>query len=75
MGIQSSHQLGKLMTRSLVRQRPCPDPGTASRCPLQPALTYGHRWPAMVESQKFKSLNEIGKREGVDASYVSRMST
>ena len=41
--------------------------------PMQLALARGHRWLAMLESGKVKSLTEIAKREDVDNSYVSRM--
>lgn len=41
--------------------------------PLQLALARGHRWLAMLESGKVKFLKEIAAREGIDASYVSRM--
>jgi hypothetical protein len=40
--------------------------------PLQLALTRGHRWLAMQESGKVKSLKEIAERENIDNSYVSR---
>ena len=40
---------------------------------LQLALARGHRWLAMLESGEVKSLKEIGVREGIDNSYVSRM--
>jgi hypothetical protein len=40
---------------------------------LQLALARGHRWLAMLESGKAKSLKEIAARESVDNSYVSRM--
>ncbi len=36
-------------------------------------MARGHRWLAMLESGKVKSLKEIGMREGIDNSYVSRM--
>ena len=41
--------------------------------PLQLALARGHRWLAMLESGKVKSLKEIAERENIDNSYVSRM--
>jgi len=41
--------------------------------PLQLALVRGHRWLAMLTSGEVRSLREIGLREGVDSSYVSRM--
>ncbi len=41
--------------------------------PLQLALARGHRRLAMLESGEVKFLKEIAVREGVDASYVSRM--
>ncbi len=41
--------------------------------PLQLALARGHRWLAMLESGKIKSLKEIAERENIDNSYVSRM--
>lgn len=41
--------------------------------PLQLALARGHRWLAMLESSKVKSLKEIAERENIDNSYVSRM--
>ena len=37
------------------------------------ALARGHRWLAMLESGKVKSLRELARKEGVDSSYVSRM--
>lgn len=40
---------------------------------IQLALARGHRWLAMLESGKAKSLKEIATREGIDNSYVSRM--
>ncbi len=40
--------------------------------PLQLALARGHRWLAILESGKVKSLREIARKEGVDSSYVSR---
>ena len=40
---------------------------------LQLALARGHRWLAMLESGKVKSLKQIATREGVGSSYVSRM--
>ena len=40
---------------------------------IQLALARGHRWLAMLESGKAKSLKEIAAREGIDNSYVSRM--
>ena len=40
---------------------------------IQQALVKGHRWLAMLDSGKAKSLKEIPAREGIDSSYVSRM--
>ena len=39
----------------------------------QLALVRGHRWLRMLEEDKVKSLREIGEKEKVDNSYVSRM--
>ena len=50
-----------------------PRPWDVAPAPLQLALARGHRWLAMLESGEVKSLKEIGTREGVDNSYVSRM--
>jgi len=36
-------------------------------------LARGHRWLALLESGKVKSLKEIAERENIDNSYVSRM--
>ncbi len=48
-------------------------PWDVAPTPLQLALARGHRWLAMLESAEVKSLKEIGVREGIDSSYVSRM--
>ena len=40
---------------------------------LQMALARGHRWLAMLESGKVKTMRELANREGLDNSYVSRM--
>ena len=48
-------------------------PWDVAPTPLQLALARGHRWLAMLESGKAKSLKEIATREGIDNSYVSRM--
>lgn len=48
-------------------------PWDVSPTPLQMALARGHRWLAMLESGEVKTLKEIGVREGIDNSYVSRM--
>lgn len=48
-------------------------PWDVAPTPLQMALARGHRWLAMLESGEAKSLKEIGVREGIDNSYVSRM--
>ena len=48
-------------------------PWDTAATPLQLALARGHRWLAMLESGEVKSLKEIGVREGIDSSYVSRM--
>lgn len=50
-----------------------PRPWDTAATALQLALARGHRWLAMLESGKVKSLKEIAAREGVDNSYVSRM--
>jgi hypothetical protein len=52
-----------------VQPRPWDDTPT----PIQLALARGHRWLAMLESGEVRSMKEIARREGVDASYVSRM--
>lgn len=41
--------------------------------PLQLALARGHRWLALLESGKAKSLRDIARKEEVDSSYVSRL--
>lgn len=48
-------------------------PRDSGPTPLQLALARGHRWLAMLESGKVKSLREIARKEGIDSSYVSRM--
>ncbi len=48
-------------------------PWDTAATPLQLALARCHRWLAMLESGEVKSLKEIGVREGIDSSYVSRM--
>ncbi len=50
-----------------------PRPWDMAATPLQLALVRGHRWLAMLESGKVKTMTEIAKREGIDNSYVSRM--
>jgi len=40
---------------------------------LQLALARGHRWVEMFESGEVGSLKEIAVKEGVDPSYISRM--
>ena len=50
-----------------------PRPWDDTPTPLQLALARGHRWLALLESGKAKSMKEIARREGVDDSYVSRM--
>lgn len=41
--------------------------------PLQSALARGHRWQAVLDSGKVKTLKELAERENVDPSYVTRM--
>ncbi|MEP7182337.1 MAG: LacI family transcriptional regulator [Betaproteobacteria bacterium] len=41
--------------------------------PFQLALIRGHRWLAQLESGEATSMKDIAKREGVDASLVSRL--
>jgi hypothetical protein len=48
-------------------------PWDTAATPMQLALARGHRWLAMLESGKAKSLRDIAAREGLDNSYVSRM--
>lgn len=50
-----------------------PRPWDTEPTPLQLALARGYRWLALLESGEVKSLKEIAEKEGVDASYVSRM--
>ncbi len=50
-----------------------PRPWDRAPTALQLALARGHRWLALLESGEAKSLKQIAEREGVDASYVSRM--
>jgi hypothetical protein len=50
-----------------------PRPWDVAATPLQLALARGHRWLAMLESGKVKTMTEIAEREGIDNSYVSRM--
>ena len=44
-----------------------------SATPLQMALARGYRWLTMLESGEVKNLSEIGAKEKIDNSYVSRM--
>ena len=44
-----------------------------SATPLQMALARGYRWLAMLESGEVRNLSEIGAKEKIDNSYVSRM--
>ena len=44
-----------------------------SATPLQMALARGSRWLAMLESGEVRNLSEIGAKEKIDNSYVSRM--
>ena len=37
------------------------------------ALARGYRWLAMLESGEVRNLSEIGAKEKIDNSYVSRM--
>lgn len=41
--------------------------------PMQRALAYGHRWLAMMESGRFRTLTELAEHEGMDRAYVSRL--
>lgn len=41
--------------------------------PIQLALARGHRWLALRESGKARSLAEAAEMEGMDRAYVSRM--
>ncbi|MFV0601888.1 MAG: LacI family transcriptional regulator [Brachymonas sp.] len=50
-----------------------PRPWDTSATPLQMALVRGYRWLAMLESGEVRNLSEIGAREKIDNSYVSRM--
>ncbi len=50
-----------------------PTRGNSAPTPIQLALARGHRWLAMLESGKAKSLTEVAECEGMDRAYVSRM--
>ena len=41
--------------------------------PLVAALAKAFRWQTVMENGKAKSLEELGKREGVDRAYVRRI--
>lgn len=41
--------------------------------PIQQALARGHRWLAMLESGRARSLSEVAALEGMDRAYISRM--
>ena len=50
-----------------------PRPWDTAATGLQLALARGHRWLAMLQSGKAKSMMEIAELEVVDNSYVGRM--
>lgn len=58
------HQLGKLMTGSYGRHRPCPDRWDGELTAVKLALARGHRWLAMLESSEVKSLRELARGGG-----------
>ena len=48
-------------------------PWDVAATPMQLALARGHRWLAMLESGKAKSIAELAAREKIDNSYMCRM--
>ncbi|SDX10171.1 LacI family transcriptional regulator [Nitrosomonas communis] len=66
---RSGRKLVTLPNSESAKTRPWDTVATS----LQLALARGHRWLAMLESGKVKSLKQIATREGVGSSYVSRM--
>jgi hypothetical protein len=66
---RSGRKLVTLPSGEIARPRPW----DVAPTPLQLALARGHRWLTMLESGEVKTLAEVARREGVDASYVSRM--
>jgi len=71
--IQIKRRSGRKLVTLPSGESAQPRPWDVAATPLQLALARGHRWLAMLESGEVKFLKEIAAREGIDASYVSRM--
>jgi hypothetical protein len=75
--INVSIQIKRRGGRKAVRRtyRDCSSLRLEDHCltPIQRALAYGHRWLAMMESGRFRTLTKLAEHEGMDRAYISRL--